>query len=339
MPILRSFVAGFTLSAILLASEMPTFAWSNRGHRMINLVAEQALPDDMPAFVRTAEAAREISYLGPEPDRWTQLGLEPELASATGSDHFMRLELAEAVGPLPRKRYDFLRKLDELRNQHPDDAANLTPQRIGTLPWEAEEIFERLEAAFHTYRIAMGEYPPGDYSSWAPITKEDLPGIEASALFYSGWLGHYIGDGCMPLHTSINISGWALKDNPHGYTTKGSIHHNFELVADDAIAQGAITATPIRRLVRPALRLNDPFVDTLAYLEKENPLVEEVYRLDKSGKMTASSPEAQKFIEARMAEGSTMLRDLIYTAWVDSAALTPTRRDPETNILNLKAAP
>jgi hypothetical protein len=36
---------------------------------MINLIAAQSLPSDLPAFMKTPQAVREVSYLGPEPDR------------------------------------------------------------------------------------------------------------------------------------------------------------------------------------------------------------------------------------------------------------------------------
>jgi hypothetical protein len=331
----RSSAAVLAFITILLFERSPAFAWSNRGHRMINRVAAQTLPADMPAFIRTPEAVREISYLGPEPDRWTQRGLEPELASSTTPDHAFRLELGEQVAPLPRKRYDFLNKLEELRRERPGDAGMLTAQHIGTLPWEAEEIYGRLEASFHTYRIAMDQYSPNDYTELAPITKDDLPEIEASVLFYAGWLGHYIGDGCMPLHTSINSAGWAEKNNPQGYTTKGSIHHNLELVADDAIEQGRITPERIQALVASVHPVDDPFVDTLAYLGRENHYVDDVYQLEKQGKLSANLPETRAFIEARMAEGSAMLRDLIHQAWLDSAALKPVPHIPDAALPDL----
>jgi hypothetical protein len=328
----RCFRAVLTLAAMIALGQLSALAWSNRGHRMINLAAAQSLPGDIPSFMRTPEAIREIAYLGPEPDRWTQRDLEPELALATEPDHYFRLELAERIGPLPRNRYEFLEKLDDLRRKQPVDASSFTVKEIGTLPWQAEEVFGRLEAAFHNYRIAMGQYSPKDYTEWAPITKDDLPDIEASAVFYSGWLGHYIGDGCMPLHTSINIAGWVEKKNPQGYTTKGAIHHNFEAIADDAIEKDAITSSSVDAMVGPVRQLSDPFVDTLAYLQYENRFVEDVYRLDKDGQLMASSPEAQRFIEARMADGSSMLRDLIYTAWIDSSSLRGPKRPAEAAI-------
>ncbi len=61
---------------------------------MINRVAAEKLPAEMPAFLRTPEAINEIEYLGPEPDRWRSPA-EPELNSAQAPEHFIDLELAD----------------------------------------------------------------------------------------------------------------------------------------------------------------------------------------------------------------------------------------------------
>ena len=84
----------------------------------------------------------------------------------------------------------------------------------------------------------------------------------------------------------------------------------------------------------PVHPVDDPFVHTLAYLGRENHYVEDVYRMDKQGKLTADSPETQAFIAARMAEGSAMLRDLIHQAWLDSAALKPVPHIPDAALPN-----
>jgi hypothetical protein len=322
------------LSGLFLFMPGHVLAWSNRGHRLINLVAAQSLPASLPAFMRTTKAQHEISYFGPEPDRWTQRGLEPELASTTGPDHFLRLELAEMIAPLPRKRYEFLRKLNELQHERLSDASDFTPQHVGMLPWEVQEIWERLEAAFHVYRIAVGEYRPKDYKELAPIDGSDLSDIKASVLFYAGWLGHYVGDACMPLHVSIHLAGWTLRDDPDGYTRNPGIHHRFEEVADEAIQDGDITALKIQSSVSSTQQLPDAFIGILEYLKKENTYVEDVYRLDKSGDLTVGSGRTIRFIELRMAEGSSMLRDLIYTAWIESRSLTPSKRNVEVDILH-----
>ena len=307
---------------ILLLVVQPAWGWSNRAHRMINQVAAESLPPDMPSFMLTPAAIAQIAYLGPEPDRWRP-ETESELSAAAGPDHVFRMELGLLVSPLPRRRNDFVLRLETMRAQHPPNEALLRPERIGTLPWQAEEIFERLQAAFRSYRIASG-LPKGDPleavgANEIPIDAHDLPQIEASALFYAGWLGHYIGDGCMPLHNTINVAGWIAKDNPNGYTTNGGIHHQLELVADNAIEHHVISDRGILPMTAPTHLVGDPFAATLAYLQQEGQYVDAVYRMEKQGAIEKDgSPELDAFMQHRMAEGGAMLRDLIYTAWIRS---------------------
>jgi hypothetical protein len=303
---------------MLLVPARPAPAWSNRGHRMINLVAAEALPADMPAFLRTPGAIAEIAYLGPEPDRWRP-ETEPELSGVSAPDHVFRVEMGMLVSPLPRQRNDFVLRLEALRSQHPPNEALLRPERIGTLPWQAEEVYERLQSAFRSYRIATGNLPASAWPDEAPIQASDLTQIQASILYYSGWLGHYIGDGCMPLHDTVNLAGWIQKDNPNGYTTSGAIHHRLEVVADSAIEHHLVTDHAILAMTASNHAIDDPFAATLFYLQAEGKYAETVYKLDKMGAIEKDgSPELDEFMEHRMAEGSAMLRDLICAAWAHS---------------------
>jgi hypothetical protein len=152
-----------------------------------------------------------------------------------------------------------------------------------------------------------------------PLTKADLPYIQNAALFYAGWLGHYVADGSMPLHTTVNSAGWVEKSNPNNYTTKGSIHHDYEVVTDQAIEDGKVTAKAIESQMKPAHIVPDSFADILIYLRAEGRFAPQVYDFEKSGALTgAGTPALDTFTEARMAEGAAMLRDLIYSAWVQS---------------------
>ncbi|MGA2501051.1 MAG: S1/P1 nuclease, partial [Tepidisphaeraceae bacterium] len=180
------------------------FAWGNEGHRLVNRLAASALPAGVPAFLRTAAAINEIEYLGPEPDRWRSPA-EPELAAAQAPEHFIDMELADALGPLPRKRMDFEAKVF---------AAGQRPEKIGLQPWETTEVWQRLKAAMREYRTLSAQ-------------KKDTQPVEQAIIFYAGWLGHYVGDGSQPLHTTIQYNGWTGA-NPHGYTTEHKIHWQFE---------------------------------------------------------------------------------------------------------------
>jgi hypothetical protein len=52
--------------------------------------------------------------------------------------------------------------------------------------------------------------------------------------------------------------------------------------------------------------------------------VEEVYRLDlRSAFKDPKDADARKLIYTRLASGSSFLRDLVYTAWIESARSDP----------------
>ena len=125
---------------LMLVVARPSVAWGNRGHRMANLVAAETLSADMPAFLYTSDAIYEISYFGPEPDRWRPLA-EPELAATSSPDHGFKLELGDLAGSYPRHRYDFIRLMATV--QAPEGAGSLTPEQVGFLPWQAMEVFDR----------------------------------------------------------------------------------------------------------------------------------------------------------------------------------------------------
>jgi hypothetical protein len=282
------------------------FAWGPDGHRMINRIAVETLPADAPAFLTTPAALAEIEYLGPEPDRWRSPA-EPELNAAQAPDHFIDLEYADVIHPLPRKRYEFIEDLCKYREAHPDQAAVETPEKVGMQPWQTEEVWERLKSGFRDYREAKAK-------------GEDTKPEEAAVLFYAGWLGHYVGDGSQPLHVSRDYNGWVEKQNPHGYTTEHHIHSKFE----SAFVAAAIKPADVKPLVGPLKPIGDEWDDYLAYLRHTATFVEQTYALDKQGGFTGmGTPAGKQFTEERLAAGAAMLRDMIYAAWQKSAEPVP----------------
>jgi hypothetical protein len=283
-----------------------SFAWGRDGHLMINRLAAESLPTDVPAFLRTPEAVNEIEYLGPEPDRWRSPA-EAELSSEQAPDHFLDLEYAQLIGKLPRQRYEYIADLYAAGITHPKQAADLRPEKVGFQPYIVSEVWERLKSALRDYRELSAKH-------------KDTKPVEAAVLFYAGWLGHYVGDGSQPLHVTINYNGWVNKDNPNGYTTEHRIHSLFESVYVSA----NIKAGDVKPLVPAVHPVGDEWDDYMAYLLHSNTLVEKVYQLDKDhGFDGAGTPEAKQFTEERLAAGAGMLRDLIYAAWVKSADPVP----------------
>jgi hypothetical protein len=294
----------------LLVATPALFGWGNEGHQYINHVAVLALPADVPAFLRTPEAVNEITWLGPEPDRWRSRA-EPELSTEQAPEHFIDFETADLVGPLPRNRYDFIRALAKAQVAYPDKAADLTVEKVGLQPYITNEVYERLKAAFREYRSEK-------------TLGQDTKPVEQSILFYAGWLGHYAADGSQPLHTTIQYNGW-VGPNPNGYTTAKNIHYQFET----AFVLANIKPADFSSLVSQPHVMNDVFTEYVAYLRHTQSLVEKVYQLDKVGGFTgAGTAESRAFTEERLAAGASMLRDLMYSAWVHSADPVPAYTPP-----------
>jgi hypothetical protein len=280
-----------------VARPQAAHAWGNEGHRLINRLAAETLPASVPAFLRSDAAVKEIEYLGPEPDRWRSRA-EPELNAAQAPEHFIDLEPADALGPLPRNRLDFEAKVF---------AAGQRPEKIGLQPWETTEVWERLKAALREYRAISA-------------AGQDTHPVEQVVIFYSGWLGHYVGDGSQPLHTTIQYNGWT-GPNPNGYTIEHQIHWQFEgpfVAANEHEPEVRAKMTAAKAID------GDIFDSYVAYLRHSNIYVEKVYQLDKAGGFIgAGSPESREFTAERLAAGASMLRDMIYTAWLESAKPVP----------------
>ncbi len=281
----------------LVALPQAAHAWGNEGHRLINRLAAETLPASVPAFLRSDAAINEIEYLGPEPDRWRSRA-EPELSVAQAPEHFIDLEPADALGALPRNRLDFEAKVF---------AAGQRPEKIGLQPWETTEVWERLKAALRQYRTLSA-------------AGQDTHPVEQVIIFYAGWLGHYVGDGSQPLHTTDKYNGW-VGPNPNNYTTDHQIHWQFEgpfVAANEHEPEVRAKMTETKAID------GDIFDNYVAYLRHSNSLVEKVYQLDKAGGFIgAGSPESREFTAERLAAGASMLRDMIYSAWLESAKPVP----------------
>jgi hypothetical protein len=296
---LRSKLISTALIALFWFQSVNVLGWGNEGHVYVNRVAAEKIPGEMPRFLRHAVA--EISYLGPEPDRWRSPS-EYALKNAQEPDHFIDFERVDWLDPLPQGRYEFYRKLYEKRAataDHPDD---YLPEHVGLQPFITMEVYGRLKASFREYRQLSAAHQP-------------TQPVQRAIIFYASWLGHYVADGSQPLHTTIHYNGW-VGPNPKGYTTQHGIHAAFE----SAYVAQNITAKDFAKLIHSPERLADPFTGYVDYLRESNRQVETVYELEKAGGFNGKgSPEAFTFTTRRLAAGSQMLLNLWYTAWLESA--------------------
>jgi len=149
--------------------------------------------------------------------------------------------------------------------------------------------------------------------------RADTSGAEQAILYDVGKLGHFVGDGSQPLHTTVNYNGWVETANPEKFSRLPGIHSRFET----EFAHDNLEAQDVRPLI-PAVRVrNSPFQDFLEYLQTSHARVAQVYRFDKRGAFVGRGTAASReFTAERLAAGATMLRDMIYTAWLDSAKMS-----------------
>lgn len=304
----------FALAAVsfLALSSTPAevSAWGNTGHRLIGVAAVRGLPDELPAFLRTPGAAAEAGELAREPDRSKGAGQPHDRERDTA--HFIDMiddgHVLTAQGPS-------IDALPQLKSQYDAAliAAGMDVDDAGYLPYAIMDGVQQLARDFATWRVLNAaearETDPGK-RAWY---REDRERREALILRDIGYLGHYVGDGSQPHHTTIHYNGWNRDTpNPEGFTTSRQTHGAFE---------GAFTARVARldaveaAMAAPDLDGFDLRLRVPAYLKTTLAQVTPFYRLEKAGGFVDSNPRGAAFVTARLAAGAGELRDLIILAW------------------------
>ena len=289
-------------------------AWGNTGHRLIGMAAMRALPDELPAFLRTPGAAAEVGELSREPDRTKGAGQPHDRERDTA--HFVDMiddgrimtEQGMSIDALPRLKSEYDAALL---------AAGIDVDDAGYLPYAIMDGYQQLVRDFATWRVLNAaearETDPGK-RAWY---REDRLRREALILRDMGYLGHYVGDGAQPHHTTIHYNGWSRNvPNPEGFTTSRQTHGAFE---------GAFTAR-VARLDAVEAAMTAPQLDGFdlrarvpAYLKTTLAEVLPFYRLEKAGGFGEGDARGAAFALNRLAAGASELRDLFILAWRDSA--------------------
>jgi hypothetical protein len=313
-------------------------AWGFRGHTVANLAAVESIGGDGPVFLKAYKAY--IGHLGPIPDTWRSVS-EPYLRISEDPNHGWYTESFDFMKEIPRSRTEFtLRVYDEyLRasKTDPERAKLLNIRYTGLQAYSMMEGYERMKAGMRLYRLASGtsagltsryQTIGRMYASISPALSDPAQIQEFLArdvAFYMGWLGHYIADAAQPLHNSKHHDGWE-GDNPKGYTRDPNIHSRFESAYVELIAVSEADILPY--VGKQARRLDDPWVAILDHMLQARAEAEEVYRLDLRGAFKDSKdPEAKKLVYTRLASGAGFLRNLAYTAWIESAKPDPPVKD------------
>lgn len=307
-------VLAAAIGAAVLLPPMEAASWGATGHRLIGTAAVRALPDELPAFLRTPQAAAEIGELSREPDRW----------KGAGQPHDRMRDIAHFVDMLEDGRVmvpggPHITELPEHRWQY--DAALLEAgsdvNTAGVLPYAILDAWQQLVRDFAYIRVLNAAAARETDMGRATWYREDIKRREALTLRDLGVLSHYIGDASQPHHTTIHFNGWDRNTpNPEGFTTSRQTHGMFE----GAFVQRTQRLDAIEAAM-PAPRLDayDMRGRTAEYLLTTLGQVTPFYRLEKAGAFKDSDPRAVAFATERMAAGAAELRDLTILAWRASA--------------------
>jgi hypothetical protein len=290
----------FFLVLALLICVPQSYGWGEAGHYILAEAATLSLPNDMPPFFY--EAFPQLIWLSYEPDRWRGAG--DSLEEVNPPDHYLDYEFVSHL-QLPPSRYDFIAVMESSGTVR---RRGVEYGDVGFLPWRMAELAERLTAQWRQWRYLRGS---------------DRAHAERAIVTTAGILGHFIGDAANPHHTTMNFNGWVLA-NPNRYPIDCGTHARFETVF---VSHAVETSDVLPVLASPTIR-EGGFGDALEFVKASNALVEPMYRIDRDGGFDfIGRPSAigKQFAVARLAAGASMLRDVWWSAWKNSAK--PRRRD------------
>lgn len=203
-----------SLEAIVLALalSMPAaegWAWGATGHEWVSGIAIEKLPDSVPAFVRSPEAAAEIAVMGRELDRSKGAGKTHDAERDPG--HYVDLaDDGTVMGVLPlaqltvtREEYDTLLR-----------AKGFTQYKAGYLPYSIVDGWQQIRKDFAYWRALKKGIETATSPEERAWFEADLRLREKLTLRDIGIWSHYPGDASQPLHVSVHYNGWATSRTP-----------------------------------------------------------------------------------------------------------------------------
>jgi hypothetical protein len=275
------------LTTLLCIGAAPSGAWWPEGHSIVAEGAVRTLPAEVPAFFREGHAL--IAHCAQDPDVAKNRDT-PNLRDAEEPEHYVDVELLQGR-PFPKTRSEYLKLCAEMK---------LDPKKVGLLPYSVSEWTERLAVGFAEHR------------KWPENSS-----IRAKCLVYAGFLAHYAGDLCMPLHVTVHHNGRAM---PDGTSPQTGIHAR----VDALIEKAGLKPEELAR-EQTAEAAADLFGFVLKEIAASGALVDRVYALEpklpsENGPWTAE-PEVEAFTRERARASARFLGSLYLTAWKRSESI------------------
>jgi hypothetical protein len=281
---------------------------------MIGEIASQSLSLEIPEFLRTPEAVRQIGEVSREPDRSKGSGephdsdADPAHRVAVGDDLKISQGPSLAAPPSNRESYD-----TALRTAGTND------YRAGYLPYAIIDAWQQLVTDLRVWRadIAGAKYAntPAE-RTWFLKDEYIREGLTIRDL---GFLSHLVADGSQPMHVSVHFDGWGEYPNPQKFSERRGLHALFE----GSFVRSAVAEKDIAALMTPyrdcRCTLQRRVSEYLIATQKE---VVTLYQIEKLDGFDGQHESGKIFAAKRLASAVSELRDLITDAWRRSAQVS-----------------
>jgi hypothetical protein len=301
----RRLLAFLLAAAAVLSPAAEAWAWGATGHRVIGQVAMEALPEEVPAFLRAPGVAAEIGELARELDRSKGAGKTHD--AHRDPSHFVDVDDAGRVlgGPPLNALPETLLEYDAALL-----AAGTDRSKAGWLTYALVDGWQQLVKDFAHWRVLVAAERLATTPERRAWYAEDRARRERLIINNLGVWAHYVGDASQPHHTTIHYNGWA-GPNPKGYTTSRQTHGAFE----GAFVKANLDVAAVRTALPPPDPVGPIREETAEYIGQTLAFVEPFYALEKAGGFNPGDPRGVQFATARLAAGAGELRDLTVAAW------------------------
>lgn len=319
-------VAGALLAATALAPA-PVLAWGHYGHLLVSRLAIQKLPEEIPAFLRTAAAVQEISELGAEADVSKSTGTVTSGAYPANRTaftihdgerdpgHFIDIndDRTTLLGGAP-----FLPLLSSRRDYDTSlRAFGQTQYGVGYLAYNLVDHWQQIRKDFAYIRAFTKAIQTAQTPADRAFFQYQLQLRQKLTIRDIGYWSHFIADGSQPMHVSVHFNGWGNFPNPNNYTN-APIHAQFEGNFVKSFVSPAAVSTAVPGYSDCACTNEQRVVQyMLATLDK----TEAVYAAGTPNLYVDPLPAQVDIATKRLAAGVAELRDQIVDAWRSSATV------------------
>ena len=314
----------------LLFQSSQVWAWGQRGHELVTLVASRLLQEDPRVDQSFAAACLDkehlLAHLANTPDTVWRRGNGPNV-QANRPTHFVDMEYLDVtekrgLKKLPQTGKDLISSIRQQCKLNPKNCAegsNAAEQlsRAGHAPLRIAQLTTIIEQSFRKLKIAKNKSEKLDHFH--------------EAIVAMGLLSHFVGDLGNPLHTSSNYNGQLTgQSGIHSYF-ETFVVNEYPLDLSHRVFLHAQKQKPYKTRVTAKKRVNS-YLDSawalawdshkqlnkLLALDKKHSLVKEAKAMEKPQRKAAKSvgPAYKTFTVAQLATAADTLKELWVQAWL-----------------------